>query len=79
MSHNFIPGVPYGSNRRKKEILLEQLQLKGIGVVPLPDISHNSLTKAKHLHVYVNAEALTLLLWHINLTPMEKAIDCVKL
>jgi hypothetical protein len=26
-----------------------------------------------------NAEALELLLWHINLTPMEKAIDCVKL
>ena len=52
VSHNFIPGVPYGSNRRKKEILLEQLQLKGIGVVSLPDISHKSLTKAKHLHVW---------------------------
>ena len=27
----------------------------------------------------VNAEAPEHLLWHINLTPMEKAIDCVKL
>ena len=51
MGHNFIPGVPYGSNRRKKKILLEKLQLKGIGVVSLPDIGHNSLTKAEHHHV----------------------------